>query len=184
MPLNVLEEETSKLAERERERESPRLSWTTKSTWKTTMRGSSLCPTRLGRRTSPTILKEGRGQMTAVKWMHPLQCFGVEADSEMMKCGIDGSARMETDTKRSHMKNYGRDKTAVWWVESFNLPMVLFKVVEEPVVVPQIQYIAVCDGKTSWPKWDCSEIVEDQQNAVQRWGWSMSLSRCIGFSHH
>ena len=48
-------------------------------------------------------------------------------------------------------ENYGRDKTEVWWVALFSsiLPMVLLKVVQELVVVPQIQYIAVCDGKTS-----------------------------------
>ena len=78
--------------------------------------------------------------------------------------------------------NYGRDKTEVWEVELFNLPMVLFKVVQEPVVVPHIQYIAVCGGKTSSPNLECSETVEDLPNAIQRTiGWSILLSWCIGF---
>ena len=38
--------------------------------------------------------------------------------------------------------------------------MVLLKVVQEPVVVPQIQHIAVCDGKTSSLDLVCSETVE------------------------
>ena len=33
--------------------------------------GSSLCPTRLGQRTSPTILKEGICQTTGASGMHP-----------------------------------------------------------------------------------------------------------------
>ena len=46
--------------------------------------------------------------------------------------------------------------------------MVLLKVV--PVVVPQIQRIAVCDGKTISLNLGCSETVDDDlQNAVQRW---------------
>ena len=64
--------------------------------------------------------------------------------------------------------NYGRDKIEAWEVELFNLPMVLLKVVQEPVVVPQIQYISVCGGKTSSPNLECSETVEDLQNAIQR----------------
>ena len=58
-------------------------------------------------------------------------------------------------------ENYGRDKTEVWEIELFNLPMVLLK-------VPQIQYIAVCGGKTSSPNLGCSETVEDLPNAIQR----------------
>ena len=65
-------------------------------------------------------------------------------------------------------ENHGRDKTEVWWVELFNLPMVLLKVVA--VVVPQIQCIAVCDGKTSSLNLECSETVEVPKGAVQRWG--------------
>ena len=48
--------------------------------------------------------------------------------------------------------------------------MVLLKVAQELVVVPQIQYIAVCHGKTNSLNLECSETVEDDlQNAVQRW---------------
>ena len=65
-------------------------------------------------------------------------------------------------------ENYGRDKTEVWEVELFNLPMVLLKVAQKTVVVPQIQYIAVCGGKTSSPNLECSETVEDLPNAIQR----------------
>ena len=39
-------------------------------------------------------------------------------------------------------ENYGRDKTAVWFVESFILQMVLLNEVHNAVVVPQIQYMA------------------------------------------
>ena len=67
------------------------------------------------------------------------------------------------------MKNYGRNETEVWEIELFNSSMVLLKVVQEPVVVPQIQNIAVCVGKTRSPNLECSETVEDDlQNAVQR----------------
>ena len=65
-------------------------------------------------------------------------------------------------------ENYGRDKTEVWEVELFNLPMVLLKVVQKTVVVTQIQCIAVCGGKTSSHNLECSETVEDLQNAIQR----------------
>ena len=49
-----------------------------------------------------------------------------------------------------------------------NLPMVLLKVVQVPVAVPQIQYIAVCDGKTSSLNIVCSETVDVPKSAVQR----------------
>ena len=65
--------------------------------------------------------------------------------------------------------NYGRDKTAVSWVELVILPLVLLKVVQELVVVPQIQCIAVCHGKTSSINLECSETVEVPKSAVQRW---------------
>ena len=50
---------------------SPRLSSTTKSTWRTTMKGSSTCPTWLGRRTGTTIRKERICQITEAKCIHP-----------------------------------------------------------------------------------------------------------------
>ena len=40
--------------------------------------------------------------------------------------------------------------------------------VQKTVVVPQIQYIAVCDAKTSSPNLECSETVEVLQNAINR----------------
>ena len=67
-------------------------------------------------------------------------------------CGHD---RKEHGWRNVHEKkpneNNGRDETEVWEVELFNLPMVLLKVVQKTVVVPQIQYIAVCDATTSFP---------------------------------
>ena len=42
------------------------------------------------------------------------------------------------------------------------------KDVQKTFVVPQIQYIAVCDATTSSPNLECSETVEDLQNAAQR----------------
>ena len=46
--------------------------------------------------------------------------------------------------------------------------MVLLKVV--PVVVPQIQCIAVCDGKTISLNLVCSESVEVPKSEIQRLG--------------
>ena len=42
------------------------------------------------------------------------------------------------------------------------------KDVQKTVVVPQIQYIAVCDATTSSPNLECSETVEGLQNAINR----------------
>ena len=141
--LNDLEEETSKLADRHRGSRHLRRA----HEW-TTIQGSSLNPTRLGRRTNPKIPEETiccslvRGGCT-----HAM--FWNENSFTEMKCGNDGRARMEKRTRREakKKKNYGRDKTEVWEVELFNLPKVLLMVVA--VAVPQIQCIAVCDGKTS-----------------------------------
>ena len=44
------------------------------------------------------------------------------------------------------------------------------KDVQKTVVVPQIQYIAVCDATTSSPNLECSETVEVLQNAINRKG--------------
>ena len=83
------------------------------------------------------------------------------------------------DTKRSQMKNYGRDKTVVWWIELVILHMVLLNDVPKIVVVPQIQYIAVCHGKTSSPKLQvCPETVDICSKSME---WSMFLSWCRGF---
>ena len=48
--------------------------------------------------------------------------------------------------------------------------MVLLHDVQKIVVVPQIQYIAVCDATTSSPNLECSETVEVLQNAINRKG--------------
>ena len=169
--------------------ESPRLSSSAKSTWATTIHCSSSCPARLGRRTQGKKLPNDWGDVDA-----PLQCFGVEMDSlkeddvwyykkrRWWNVGLMEKHGWRNEHEKKPNGNYGRDKTEVWEVELFNLPMVLFKVVQEPVVVPHIQYIAVCGGKTSSPNLECSETVEDLPNAIQRTiGWSILLSWCIGF---
>ena len=48
--------------------------------------------------------------------------------------------------------------------------VLLKKDVQKTVVVPQIQYIAVCDATTSSPNLECSETVEVLRNAVNRQG--------------
>ena len=75
-------------------------------------------------------------------------------------------------------ENYGRDKTVVWWVELVILHMVLLNDVQKIVVVPQIQYIAVCDATTSSPKLQmCSETVDICSKSME---WLMFLSWCRG----
>ena len=66
-------------------------------------------------------------------------------------------------------QNYGRDMTEAWEVELFKTCGAL-KMVQELVVVPQIQCIAVCDRKTCSLNLECSETVEGPQSAIQRWG--------------
>ena len=79
-----------------------------------------------------------------------------------------------TEHEKKPNENYGRDKTVVWWVELVILPMVLLNDVQTIVVVPQIQYIAVCDATTSSPKLQvCSETVDTCNK-------SMVLSWCRG----
>ena len=94
--------------------ESPRLSSSTKSTWVTTIQGSSLCPTWLGRRIGTTIRKERICQITGARWMHP--CSVLEWNKihwKRMKCGLERDDEVwdwwkstdgETDTKRGQMK--------------------------------------------------------------------------------
>ena len=73
-------------------------------------------------------------------------------------------------------ENYGRDKTEILWVEFVILHMVLVNDVQKIVVVPQIQYIAVCDATTSSPKLQvCSETVDICSKSME---WSMFLSWC------
>ena len=79
--------------------------------------------------------------------------------------------------KKPH-ENYGRDKTVVWWVELVILHTVLLNDVQKIVVVPQIQYIAVCDATTSSPKLqECSETLDICSKSME---WSMFLSWCRG----
>ena len=87
----------------------------------------------------------------------------------------------EHGSRNGHEKkpneNYGRDKTVVWWVELVILHMVLLNDVQKIVVVPQIQYIAVCDATTSSPKLQmCSETVDICSKSME---WSMFLSWCM-----
>ena len=75
-------------------------------------------------------------------------------------------------------ENYGRDKTVVWWVELVLLHMVLLNDVQKIVVVPQIQYIAVCDAMANSPKLQvCSETLDICRKSME---WSMFLSWCRG----
>ena len=83
-----------------------------------------------------------------------------------------------TEHEKKPNENYGRDKTVVWWVELVILHMVLLNDVQTVVVVPQIQYIAVCDATTSSPKLQvCSETVDICSKSME---WSMFLSWCRG----
>ena len=91
---------------------------------------------------------------------------------EMMMCGIDGRAQK-------------KKRTVVWWVELVILHMVLLMCQKKTVVVPQIQYIAVCDATTCSLNSECSETVEDDlQNAAQRWCGQCPCSDALAFSHH
>ena len=106
---------------------------------------------------------------------------------EMMKCGIDGRAqKMKRTRKEAKWKQRTRrDRSVMSRVGHFaHGPAHVQK--KKTVVVPQIQYIAVCDATTCSPNSECSETVEDLQNAIQPMEWSMSLSWCIGFFffHH
>ena len=89
--------------------ESPRLSSSTKSTWVTAREGSSVFRTWLGRRTNPTILKnefaksQGRRGCTLAMFWNEIESLKEDEwwnKKEMMKCGIDGRARMEKRTRR------------------------------------------------------------------------------------
>ena len=158
--------------------ESPRLSSTPKSTWRITMKGSSFCPTRLGRRTNTTIRKERICQNHWCEVDAPFQCFGMEQDS-LKKDEVWVRKRwwsvglMEKHGWRNGHEKRPNEKLRTKQDRSLRnrvvqFTMVLLKVVQEPVVVPQIQYIAVCDGKTSSLNFECSETVEVPKSAVQR----------------
>ena len=173
---------------------SPRLSSSTKSTWATTIQGSYFFCTWPGRRISPTILKGRICQITARDLDAPLQRFGMEIDSlkedeEWVEKRWWSVGLMEEHGSRNvHEKklneNNGRDETVVWWVELVILHMVLLMYRKKTVVVPQIQYIAVCDATTCSLNSECSETLEDDlQNAVQRWSGQCPCSDAVAFSH-
>ena len=103
--------------------------------------------------------------------------FGLKRDDEVWDWWKHG---WRNEHKLKPNENYGRDKTEVWEVELFNLPMVLLKVVQEPVVVPQIQYIGVCwkDKFSQFREFrNCGRSAKRKTTI----GWSMSLSWCISF---
>ena len=174
--------------------ESPRLSSSTKSTWATTIQGSYLFCTWPGRRISPTILKGRICQITARDLDAPLQCLGMEIDSLkedeewVEKIWWSVGLMEEHGSRNVHEKklneNNGRDETVVWWVELVILHMVLLMCRKKTVVVPQIQYIAVCDATTCSLNSECLETLEDDlQNAVQRWCGQCPCSDALAFSH-
>ena len=120
--------------------------------------------------------------------------FGIEIDSferrwgvdweEMMKCGIDGRARMEKRTRRD-----AKWKLRTRQDRSLRNRLVQYtygalKVVQELVVVLQIQCMAVCDGKTRSLSLECSETVEIPQTATQRKGGQCPCRGAKAFSHH
>ena len=87
----------------------------------------------------------------------------------MMKCGIDGiSTDGETITKRSQMETTDETRPKSEKSSCSIYQWCCSRKVQETVVVPQIQYISVCGGKTSSPNLVCSETLEDLQNAIQR----------------
>ena len=98
----------------------------------------------------------------------------------MIKCGIDGR---ETYTKRSKMKT--TDETRPQCGESsWSFCTWSCSCAQKTVVVPQIQYIAVCDATTCSLNSECSETVEDDmQNAVQRWCGQCPCRDALAFSH-
>ena len=58
------------------------------------------------------------------------------------------------------------------------------KDVQKTVVVPQIQYIAVCDITTSSPILQCSETVDGLQNAINRWCGQCPCRDALAFFDH
>ena len=166
------------------------LSSTTKSTRGTTMTSSSSCPTGLGQRTNPTILKEGICQTTGDRDA-PLQCFGVEQDSlkkdggvvkhEMVKCGSGGGARMEKRTR----------KEAEWKLQTRRDRSLMSRAVHFAHGAAQrcpencrgatdsVHYRVWCKDKS--PNVECSETVEVLQNAENRKGGRCPCRDALAF---
>ena len=169
--------------------ESPQLSSSTKSTWATTIQGSYLFCTWPGRRISPTILKRRICQTTGTlatfwngNWFTERR-WGV--GGKEMKCGIDGRAQKKKRTRKEAKwkQRTRRDRSVMSRVGHFaHGPAHVHK--KKTVVVPQIQYIAVCDATTCSLNSECSETVEDDlQNAVQRWCGQCPCRDALAFSH-
>ena len=126
----------------------------------------------------------------------PLQRFGMEIDSlkedeewvekRWWSVGLMEEHRKRNEHEKKPNENNGRDETVVWWVELVILHMVLLMCKKKKtVVVPQIQYIAVCDATTCSLNSECSKTVEDDlQKAAQRWGGQCPCCDALAFSHH
>ena len=118
----------------------------------------------------------------------PLQCFGMEIESliedewwfekRWWTVGLMEEHGWRNGHEEKPNENIGRNETVVWWVELVILHMLLLNDVQKIVVVPQIQYTAVCDATTSSPKLQvCSETVDIGSKSME---WSMFLSWCRG----
>ena len=105
---------------------------------------------------------------------------------EMMNCGIDGRARMEKRTQKEATckQRTRRDRSLVSRVGNF-AHSAAQRCAEKCRGATDIQYIAVCHGKTNSRNLECSETVEaDLQNAVQRWSGQCLSRNAEAFSHH
>ena len=124
--------------------------------------------------------------------MPHLQSFGVETDSlkedewwfekRWWTVGLMEEHGWRNGHKKKPHANNGRDETVVWWVELVILHIVLLKEVQKNVVVQQIQYIAVCHGKTKFPQFtvfrNCGSWPAKCSTTME---WSMPLSWCRSF---
>ena len=178
---NDLEEETSKLEDSHR---GSRHQW--RAHERLQYNAQALCPTRLGRRTNPTILKERNLPNDWSEGDAPLQSFGVKQDSLKEYDGVVNTKWWSVGMIEEHggwnghekkpNENYGRDKTVIWWVELVILHMLLLNDVQKIVMVPQIHYIAVCDATTNSPK--LQECLDTADMCSKSMEWSMFLSWC------
>ena len=159
-----------------------------KSTWATTIQRSSSVSNKAWAKNQSNDTK---GRNLPNDWSErdaPLQSFGVEQDSLKEYDGVVNTKWWSVGMIEEHgwgngyekkaNENCGRDKTVVWWVELVILHMVLLNDVQKIVVVPQIQYIVVCDATTNSPKLQvCSETLDICSKSME---WSMFLSWCRG----
>ena len=162
-----------------------------KSTWPTAIQRSSFCVQK--KAWAKNQSNDTKRMNLPNDWSErdaPLQSFGVKQDSleeydgvvntKWWSVGMIEEHRWRNGHEKKPNENYGRDKkTVVWWVELVILHMVLVNDVQKIVVVPQIQYTAVCDATTNSPKLQvCSGIVDICSKAME---WWMFLSWCRGF---